>query len=259
MSDKDFPLESGRQVVRLAPDELRKERLDALLTETSVREIVYVAPHGVTGEAQATKALQGVFTLAQRAAAHPPMADLVIVTDSAHCVTGQETVDPFGTALWSLGRTLRIEHPRTQVRLVELGTEGSAPASSLDAIRHVEPELARRDGLAALGSVGTAVYRSEVNTPANVPEGVAQVAGDTLAGAADVAKELPAEVAAALLGSARDAFTSGMNVIGAIGALFAVGTAILVAAVIKAPATGAGEEPSADAALAVAPENKHAL
>ncbi|NUK69656.1 aminotransferase class I/II-fold pyridoxal phosphate-dependent enzyme [Streptomyces lunaelactis] len=146
VSDEDLALESSRQVVRLAPDELRKERLDALLTETSVREIVYVAPHGVTDEAQVTKALQGVFTLAQRAAAHPPMADLVIVTDSAHRVTGRETVDPLGTALWGLGRTLRIEHPRTQVRLVDLNTDVGSPAPSLDAIRHVEPELARRNG-----------------------------------------------------------------------------------------------------------------
>ncbi|NUK08751.1 MFS transporter [Streptomyces lunaelactis] len=149
--------------------------------------------------------------------------------------------------------------------LIALGTDiivGSAPpeqAGSASAISETSTELGMALGVAALGSVGTAVYRSEVNTPPNVSEGAAQVAGDTLAGAADVAKELPVEVAAALLGSARDAFTSGMNVIGAIGALVAVGTAVLVAAVIKAPDTGADEEPSGDAALSVAPESKHAL
>jgi DHA2 family multidrug resistance protein-like MFS transporter len=148
--------------------------------------------------------------------------------------------------------------------LIALGTDivvGSAPperAGSASAISETSTELGMALGVAALGSVGTAVYRSQVNIPSDVPDGVGSAAGDTLARAVDVAKELPSELAATLLDSARDAFTSGMNVIGGIGALLAIGTAILVAAVIKAPPTGAGEQPSGDVEPAVAPEGQHA-
>ncbi|WP_434094014.1 MFS transporter [Nonomuraea pusilla] len=130
--------------------------------------------------------------------------------------------------------------------LIALGTDivvGSAPpeqAGSASAISETSTEMGMALGVATLGSVGTAVYRSQVDLPAQVPDG----AGDTLAGALDAAKSLPGDLAAALADSARAAFTDGMNVIGVIGALFALGTAVLVAVVIKNRPTGAGEEPA---------------
>ncbi|MGW7197573.1 MFS transporter [Streptomyces chryseus] len=126
--------------------------------------------------------------------------------------------------------------------LIALGTDivvGSAQpeqAGSAAAISETSTELGMALGVALLGSLGAAVYRSGVELPSGAPEG----AGDTLAGAAEAAQGMSAEVATALLASARDAFTDGMNVIGAIGAVVALASAVLVAVVIKLPATGAG-------------------
>ncbi|MFE7779194.1 MFS transporter [Streptomyces sp. NPDC057445] len=147
--------------------------------------------------------------------------------------------------------------------LIALGTDivvGSAPpeqAGSASAISETSTELGMALGVAALGSVATAVYRNGVEVPAGVPDGAEDIAGDTLVGAIDAANGLPSEVATALVDSARAAFTDGMNVIGGIGALVALGTAVLVAVVIRIPATGAGEDAAGDA-LAVNPEGQHA-
>ncbi|MER7786640.1 aminotransferase class I/II-fold pyridoxal phosphate-dependent enzyme [Streptomyces sp. NPDC097640] len=149
VSAHDLPAPQDRPVVRLAPGELTADRLDATLADGPVREVVYVAPEDITTEAQATEALQGAFTLVRRLAARPPMPDLLIVTTAAHSVTGEEPVAPFMTALWGLGRTLRVEHPRTTVRLVDLepgSTRGGRPTPLPDALGHTEPELARRGG-----------------------------------------------------------------------------------------------------------------
>ncbi|WP_159765664.1 MFS transporter [Streptomyces sp. HM190] len=144
--------------------------------------------------------------------------------------------------------------------LIALGTDivvGSAPpeqAGSAAAISETSTELGMALGVAILGSVGTAVYRGEVDVPARVPDG----AGDTLAEALRAAKDLPADVAAAFVGSGRAAFTEGMNVIGVVGALLALGTAVLVAVVIKAPPTGAGEQTPEPAESPVTPAEQPA-
>ncbi|KPC94774.1 MFS transporter, partial [Streptomyces sp. NRRL F-6602] len=130
--------------------------------------------------------------------------------------------------------------------LVALGTDivvGSAPpeqAGSASAVSETSTELGMALGVATLGSLGAAVYRAGVELPPGVGDG----AGDTLAGALDAAKSLPAEVASALADSGRAAFTDGMNAVGAVGTLLALGSAVMVAMVIKSPPTGAGEEPA---------------
>ncbi|MFE3085764.1 MFS transporter [Streptomyces albidoflavus] len=130
--------------------------------------------------------------------------------------------------------------------LVALGTDivvGSAPpeqAGSASAVSETSTELGMALGVATLGSLGAAVYRAGVELPPGVGDG----AGDTLAGALDAAKSLPAEVASALADSGRAAFTDGVNAVGAVGTLLALGSAVMVAMVIKSPPTGAGEEPA---------------
>ncbi|MGW7054486.1 MFS transporter [Streptomyces sp. NPDC054887] len=131
--------------------------------------------------------------------------------------------------------------------LIALGTDivvGSAQpeqAGSAAAISETSTELGMALGVAVLGSLGAAVYRSGVEVPAGAPEG----AGETLAGAAEAAQGMSSEVAAALLESAREAFTNGMNVIGGIGAFVALASAVLVAVVIKLPPTGSGGDAEA--------------
>ncbi|MGW2305789.1 aminotransferase class I/II-fold pyridoxal phosphate-dependent enzyme [Streptomyces sp. NPDC001809] len=144
----------GHRVLHLTPERLVDEGLDALPDGTVPQDIVYVAPDGPADGAAATKALQDVFALVRRLAARTPMTDLLIVTGTAHAVAEGETVDPFMTALWGLGRTLRVEHPRTRIRLADLGSGpgragGAADADGaalVEALRRDGPELALRDG-----------------------------------------------------------------------------------------------------------------
>ncbi|WP_374985385.1 bifunctional SDR family oxidoreductase/pyridoxal phosphate-dependent aminotransferase family protein [Streptomyces fradiae] len=147
----------GRRVLHLTPQRLADEGLDALPEGTVLRDVVYVAPDepaAADDAAAATKALQGVFALVRRLAARPPMPDLLIVTGTAHAVAEGDVVDPFMTALWGLGRTLCVEHPRTRVRLADLGsgrgpaagTKGDDGAALWEALRRDGTELALRDG-----------------------------------------------------------------------------------------------------------------
>lgn len=84
-------------------------------------------------------------------------------------------------------------------------------------------------GIAALGSVGTVVYRNNVSVPAETPPEAAAAAHDSMAGAAATAPHLDPQVANDLLNSAREAFTSGLHVVAGIAAVLFVGLAILTA------------------------------
>ncbi|MFD7573033.1 SDR family NAD(P)-dependent oxidoreductase, partial [Streptomyces sp. NPDC059810] len=147
--------EEGHCVVHLTPERLVDEGLAALPDGTVPHDVVYVAPDGPADDAGAAiKALQDVFALVRRLAARPPMPDLLIVTGTAHAVTEGDEVDPFMTALWGLGRTLRTEHPRTRVRLADLGSgphraggaEDVDGAALWEALRRDGTELALRNG-----------------------------------------------------------------------------------------------------------------
>ncbi len=91
--------------------------------------------------------------------------------------------------------------------LVTLGIDlvvGSAPpskAGSAAAISETSNEFGFALGIAILGSIGTAVYRTQIAgaVPSGVPAAAAQSARDTLAGATVAAGDLPGQVAAALL------------------------------------------------------------
>lgn len=121
--------------------------------------------------------------------------------------------------------------------LVTLATDlvvGSAPpekAGSAAALNETSGEFGYALGIATLGSVGTAVYRGQVEgaVPAGTPDAAADAARDTLAGAAAAAEGLPGPVAEALMGPARAAFASGMHVTALIAAvvLAAVGVAVM--------------------------------
>ncbi|MDE3720436.1 MFS transporter [Nocardiopsis sp. N85] len=95
---------------------------------------------------------------------------------------------------------------------------GSAPperAGAAASLSETSGELGIALGVALMGSLSAAVYRAGVEPPAGVPE----EAGHTLAGAVAVARDLPADLAAALLGPAREAFTAGLNLAGVLGAI----------------------------------------
>jgi DHA2 family multidrug resistance protein-like MFS transporter len=136
--------------------------------------------------------------------------------------------------------------------LVVLGTAlvvGGAPidkAGSAAAIAQTATELGVALGIAILGSIGSAVYRNQMDDalPADTPADAAAAARDSLAGAAAAADELPADVAARLLGSAGEAFANGLGTVAAVGAVVAAGLAVAAAVLLRhqgPPGTGHDE------------------
>ncbi|WP_439573770.1 MFS transporter [Phreatobacter sp.] len=113
---------------------------------------------------------------------------------------------------------------------------GSAPpekAGSASAISETASEFGGAVGIAVLGSIVTAIYRSAMAsaTPAAVPEAAAVAARDTLGAAIAVAGSLPEQVAAPLVAAARLAFTQSletMALIAALVALFAAAVALVM-------------------------------
>jgi MFS transporter, DHA2 family, multidrug resistance protein len=110
-------------------------------------------------------------------------------------------------------------------------------------------------GVAVIGSIAVAVYRSAMaqSLPGGLPPEVSAAAGDTIAGAVEVAGRLPADVADAVVAAARAAFTSGLNV----GALTAAGIAA-VAAVLAATQLRHIAPTGSPAATSAAPANREA-
>jgi DHA2 family multidrug resistance protein-like MFS transporter len=125
--------------------------------------------------------------------------------------------------------------------VITLATElivGSAPpekAGAASGISETGGELGGALGLAILGSIGTAVYRSQLGRtlPAGMPAEAAGVARDTLGGAVGVAAELPEGLGAELLKAARVAFTNGLRLTAAISAVLSFAVAIVAAILLR--------------------------
>jgi MFS transporter, DHA2 family, multidrug resistance protein len=105
-------------------------------------------------------------------------------------------------------------------------------------------ELGGALGIAVLGSIGVAVYRSNIAVPDGVPADASQLAEDTLGGATEAVDSLPGELGGTLLEVARDAFTQGMQVAAVAAAAVAVATAVLAAIFLRRIGPGSrSEEP----------------
>jgi MFS transporter, DHA2 family, multidrug resistance protein len=133
---------------------------------------------------------------------------------------------------------------------------GAAPpekAGAASGISETGAELGGALSIAILGTIGTAVYRMQVQDgiPAAVPANEAETARDTLGGAVAVSSELPAALSDQVLEAARMAFTQGFQVVALvsaiIAALAAVGVAVFLRQVRAAPHEPAGS-PTAAAA-----------
>lgn len=115
---------------------------------------------------------------------------------------------------------------------------GSAPverAGAASAISETSSELGGALGIAILGSIGTAVYRTRMTAalPNGVPDDVREVARGTLGGATAVAGRLPDQLGATLLGMARDAFTQAFVATAAVNAVLILVTAIVAIAMLR--------------------------
>jgi MFS transporter, DHA2 family, multidrug resistance protein len=129
--------------------------------------------------------------------------------------------------------------------VVTLSTDlivGSAPperAGAASALSETGTELGGALGIAILGSIGTAVYRSEIahTVPADAPPEAAAAARDTLGGAVAAADQLPSSV----LHAATEAFTQGLQVAAGTTAAVMAAVAILAAVLLRGRADRAAE------------------
>lgn len=108
-------------------------------------------------------------------------------------------------------------------------------AGSASGIGETGAELGNALGVAVAGSVAAAVYRSQMDTgslPSGLRPDLVEAARSTLGGANGVARHLPGDLGAELLGTARSAFTHGVRVaalveIGILAVLVAMSLALL--------------------------------
>ena len=128
---------------------------------------------------------------------------------------------------------------------------GSAPleqAGAASGISETGSELGGALGIAILGSIGAAVYRSELADllPTGVPAEAAGAARDTLGGAVGAAEGLPGQLGSSLVEAAQDAFIQGMRVSSAIATIVAVAVAVLAVSMLRHVRSGADREADAE-------------
>jgi DHA2 family multidrug resistance protein-like MFS transporter len=158
-----------------------------------------------------------------------------------------------GNTLLSLGFSF------TFTLTVDLVISAAPPdrAGAASALSETGAELGGALGLALLGCLGVAVYRSQI--AAAMPSGLAtelvEAVKDTLGGAVMVAGQLPAQVGGPLLLDAREAFILGMRLTSLIGTIFIVGLAVLTAVMLRhVEIHDGGEETAVDVEKAVSGE-----
>jgi DHA2 family multidrug resistance protein-like MFS transporter len=127
-----------------------------------------------------------------------------------------------------------------------VGTAPPEQAGAASAIAETSSELGGALGIAILGSIVTAVYRSAMASapiPAGVSQSVTDAARDTLGGAAAAAQQLPPETGTALLATAGDAFASAFVMTADICCAVALASATLAAMLLRN--VGNGTQPNA--------------
>ncbi|MFF7250287.1 MFS transporter [Embleya sp. NPDC008237] len=114
----------------------------------------------------------------------------------------------------------------------------SAPperAGSASAISETAAEFGGALGIAVLGSIGTAIYRTTVTD--NAPDGLSSqeldAARDTLGAAVDTAATLPGSSGEALRQVAFDAFTREMRITAVVGATLLTGAALAIGMLLR--------------------------
>jgi len=148
-----------------------------------------------------------------------------------------------GSVVFSVGLTPVV----TLTTDIVLGAAPPERAGAAASMSETSSEFGGALGIAVLGSIVTAVYRSEVagTLPAGIPSEVAEAARDTLGGAVAVAEGLPAQLGAELLGIARAAFAQSFELTAAISAVVTVATAILAVVLLRRVRAGSGHDSAA--------------
>ncbi len=132
---------------------------------------------------------------------------------------------PLGVALFVVGVGLGLAF--TVASDVILASVPKERAGSAAAVSETAYELGMALGIATLGSIVTAVYRTVVIAP-SVPSDVAAKARDSLPSALHAAQALPAGKATELLAAAKAAFTDGLAIASGVGAALLLTAAVAV-------------------------------
>jgi DHA2 family multidrug resistance protein-like MFS transporter len=124
---------------------------------------------------------------------------------------------------------------------------GSAPperAGAASAISETSAEFGGALGIAVFGSIGVALYRSAMAgaVPPGLPADAVEAAMATLGGATNVARDLPAPLGAALIGTAQTAFLEGLQVCAAISTAGALALAVLAGVALRKVTASRGEQ-----------------
>ena len=132
---------------------------------------------------------------------------------------------PLGIALFVVGVGLGLAF--TVASDVILASVPPQRAGSAAAVSETAYELGMALGIATLGSILTAVYRT-VALPPSLPSEIATQARDSLPSAIGAATALPADQAERVLVPAREAFTHGLAVASGVGAALLLTAAVAV-------------------------------
>jgi DHA2 family multidrug resistance protein-like MFS transporter len=127
---------------------------------------------------------------------------------------------------------------------------GSAPprrAGAAAGLSETSSELGGALGLAILGTVGTAVYRSQADDalPAELPAAARSTATDTLGGAVEVAGRLPNQLAGDVLEPAREAFTQGLQLAATVSGVLVLAAAAMIARLLVTTSSSGVESATA--------------
>jgi DHA2 family multidrug resistance protein-like MFS transporter len=167
---------------------------------------------------------------------------------------------------WLIGglvlATAGMSLPMALTANIIMGATPPEKAGSAAAVMETSGEFGIAVGIAALGSLATFVYRGEVadGIPTGLPDGLAAAMNENLAVAVNATDRTD------LLGLAESAFTSGLNVVGTVGAAIFVTLAATCLAVLRRGDRPAPVEVVADdterglaAAAATAASSKNSL
>lgn len=115
-----------------------------------------------------------------------------------------------------------------------VGTAPPERAGVASGLSETSAELGGALGIAVLGSFVTAMYRTHLlSLPPDAPQGAAQLARDTLGGAAAIAADLPTQAGMALMEVARAAFTESVVIAAGVSAALAVAAAIATVTLLR--------------------------
>ncbi|MEV7419046.1 MFS transporter [Streptomyces sp. NPDC089919] len=179
--------------------------------------------------------------LAQKTGRAPVVAAGFVLAAAGFGLVGLVGTD----SLWVLlaGAAVLASGIVTVMSLVSDMALAAAPAEkagSAASLLETGQEFGGALGMALLGSLGTAVYRADL-------DGADPAARETLGGAVATAGRLGGTAGEQLLGAAREAFVHGMQYAALGGAVLLLGTAALAAVLLRgtgaaAPVAGAGTE-----------------